>query len=89
MNHFSKEDLMQLVSIVIPLYNEQENVAELYSELAEVSKNTEFDWEFVFVDDGSTDNTISRLTEISQGDHRVSIICFRRNFGQTAAMAAG
>ncbi len=80
---------MSLISIVIPLYNEEDNVEPLYRELETVAKRHSLHCEFIFVDDGSKDNTVERLREIAAGDDRVCIVCFRRNFGQTAAMAAG
>lgn len=80
---------MQLISIVVPLYNEEENVALLYEELAEVVGKAELSAEFIFVDDGSSDQTCERLLEAVRNDQRVRLLKFRRNFGQTAAMAAG
>lgn len=80
---------MSLVSVVVPLYNEEENVSALYNELSSVSSSWDFPCEFVFVDDGSTDGTVAKLKQATASDSRVRIVCFRRNFGQTAAMAAG
>lgn len=74
------------LSVVIPLYNEEENIGELYRQLGDVLPETA---EIVFVDDGSTDGTFARLTEETEGDGRVRIVRFRRNFGQTAALSAG
>jgi len=74
------------LSVVIPLHNEEENVRDLYRQLCEVLGA---DAEIVFVDDGSTDGTFDRLTEVVSGDPRVQIVRFRRNFGQTAALSAG
>ncbi len=75
--------------MVIPLYNEEGNVAKLYAELCSVAERGKLNCEFVFVDDGSTDQTREKLTEVASGDSRVKLVIFRRNFGQTAAMAAG
>ena len=80
---------MSLISVVVPLYNEEDNVVQLYRELNEVAKRAELHCEFVFVDDGSTDATVQRLREETELDDRVSIVLLRRNFGQTPAMAAG
>ncbi len=94
-SHFMEENMkINFVSIVIPLYNEEANVAKLYYEIASVIdsarlRGEKIRAEFVFVDDGSSDNTIENLVEAAQQDSRVRIISFRRNFGQTAAMAAG
>lgn len=80
---------MRLVSLVIPLYNEEDNVDSLYQELKLLSDTWTFDVEFVFVDDGSKDKTLERLKKCVANDPRAVIVCFRRNFGQTAALAAG
>ena len=80
---------MRLVSIVVPLYNEEDNVEILYGELKATAERLKDNAEFVFVDDGSKDKTVERLRAITEGDSRVVIVQFRRNFGQTAAIAAG
>ncbi|MCB0360301.1 MAG: glycosyltransferase family 2 protein, partial [Bdellovibrionales bacterium] len=80
---------MKLVSIVVPLYNEAENVTDLYQELSRVLDSAPFRGQLVFVDDGSTDGTADILNHEAAGDERVMLVRFRRNFGQTAAMAAG
>ncbi len=77
------------VSLVIPLFNEQDNVRPLYQQLRSVMDNLGRPVEAIFVDDGSTDATIERLSELVATDNRVSVVRFRRNYGQTAAMQAG
>lgn len=80
------------LSIVIPLYNEEENVDDLYQEVRAAADDLGprwASWELLLVDDGSTDRTAERLREICEGDPRVSVIRFRRNYGQTAALQAG
>ncbi len=77
------------LSIVIPTYNEEQNVLPLYSELREVLDSLGKHFEIIFVNDGSTDNTLDILKGINKKDKRVQIINFRKNFGQTAAMDAG
>lgn len=76
-------------SIVIPLYNEQENVRPLYSRIVQAMKDVDDDYEIVFVDDGSRDNTFKILSEICEQDWRVRVVKLRRNFGQTAGLKAG
>ncbi len=77
------------ISIVIPLYNEEENVRELHGRLKPVMESIGDHYEIIFIDDGSTDNTLSLLQEIQAADDTVIILSLRRNFGQTAAFAAG
>jgi glycosyltransferase involved in cell wall biosynthesis len=80
---------MELISIIVPLYNEEENVSDLYSEIKSVADESNLNCEFVFVDDGSKDRTVENLVAAAENDQRVKVVSFRRNFGQTAAMAAG
>lgn len=77
------------LSVVIPVHNEEENAVPLYNEVKRELDKTGLDWECIIVDDGSTDRTIDRLTEAFAGDPRLVIVCLRRNFGQTAGLAAG
>lgn len=77
------------VSIVVPCYNEQDNVAPLYEDLREVLERLEVSFEVVFVDDGSRDSTFAVLASLHRGDERVRVVRLRRNFGQTSALMAG
>ncbi|MEJ2056427.1 MAG: glycosyltransferase family 2 protein, partial [Desulfofustis sp.] len=77
------------ISVVIPIYNEEENVALLYDELSGVMTSLDCDYEILFIDDGSSDSTLSILKSIQAGDSSVVVVQFRKNFGQTAAMSAG
>lgn len=77
------------ISIVIPVYNEEENIQALYDELKGVLNQLSFSSELIFVDDGSSDRSLELLENIQAGDPTVRVVCFRRNFGQTAAMTAG
>ncbi|NIA05566.1 MAG: glycosyltransferase [Proteobacteria bacterium] len=77
------------LSVVIPIYNEEENIKALYDELKGVLDSLGYDYEIIFIDDGSTDTSLAVLETIQQQDPRLVVISFRRNFGQTAAMSAG
>lgn len=77
------------VSIIVPVFNEHENVAQLYEETTQTMTNAGKTYEILFVDDGSRDESGEELSKIAAKDHRVKLIQFTRNFGQTAAMAAG
>lgn len=86
---FEIEEVMKGISVVVPVYNEEDNVADSYVEISQVLRSMKRPYEILFVDDGSRDETLRRLQAVSAGDPSVRIIEFRRNFGQTAAMAAG
>ena len=77
------------LSVVIPFYNEGEVVRELYSRLKEVLDKLDGSYEIIFIEDGSTDNTLNKLLKIQSSDSKVTIIKLRGNFGQTPALAAG
>ena len=77
------------LSIVIPLYNEEENVEQLYTQLKAALEGVGREYEIIIVDDGSTDGSFDILKRLHEGDERLKVIRFRRNFGQTAAFAAG
>jgi len=77
------------LSVIAPLYNEEENVRPLYEALTNALDPTGLDYEMVLVDDGSKDSTLAKAIELAQGDPRIKVVKFRRNCGQTAAMAAG
>ncbi|KAA0889013.1 glycosyltransferase family 2 protein [Oryzomonas rubra] len=77
------------LSIVVPIYNEEENVAALYESIRDALARTSLEYETIFVDDGSSDSSFTLLKEIAAQDQRVKLLRFRRNFGQTAAMSAG
>jgi glycosyltransferase involved in cell wall biosynthesis len=76
-------------SIVVPFYNEQENIPSLYMKLTEVMDSIGEPFELVFIDDGSKDDSFKVLSEIYEHDGRVNLVRLRRNFGQTAALKAG
>ena len=77
------------VSIVVPFHNEEDNITELYARLHSVMEDVDWEYQIVFVDDGSTDLTYKRLRDLAAIDPRISVVRLRRNFGQTAALAAG
>ena len=84
---------MELISVVVPCYNEQESLPLFYNEItrvaSEMSVKNELQFEFLFINDGSKDNTINILRELSDKDKRVRYVSFSRNFGKEAAMYAG
>ena len=85
----SDQPLDPELSIVIPLYNEAENVEPLYAELSAALAETGRSYEVLIVDDGSRDDSFARLKAVHERDSRWRILRFRRNFGQTAGFSAG
>ncbi len=85
MNEIMKETL----SILIPVFNEEENILPLFERLTKALQKTERPYEILFIDDGSSDGSLELLLDISQKNPNVKIISFSRNFGQTAALSAG
>lgn len=83
-------DVMKL-SLVIPCYNEEENVALFYSEVEKKFANVDFDYEYIFINDGSKDKTYLKLKELAEThlDKNINVINFSRNFGKESAMFAG
>jgi glycosyltransferase involved in cell wall biosynthesis len=77
------------VSLVIPVFNEAENVPLLYRQIVDCSEAWSFDWELVMVDDGSRDATFDSLSRLAAEDPRLKVLSLRRNSGQTAALMAG
>ena len=77
------------LSVVVPIYNEEECINLLYASLKEVCGRLSLDYEIIFVDDGSTDGTCNLLLGLHRNDPNVKVIKFRKNYGQTAAMTTG
>ena len=77
------------LSVFLPVYNEQDNIEQLNMRLAEALKGVGRSYEVIYIDDGSTDQSMARLRKIAAGDPKVRVVSLRRNYGQTAAMSAG
>lgn len=78
-----------MLSIIIPVYNEEGNIKELFSRIEDVLNRMQKTYEVIFVDDGSTDKTFEILKELSEKNKQLKAIRFRRNFGKSAALTAG
>lgn len=78
-----------LLSVIIPVLNEEENIPLLHANLNRVLKEHEYNYEIIYVDDGSTDESFLQLSRLTNVDARVRVVRLRRNFGQTAAISAG
>jgi glycosyltransferase involved in cell wall biosynthesis len=81
--------LITSLSIVIPVYNEEESLPLLYENLVSTLATIDYDYEIIYVDDGSNDTSFALLQQLAQQDTQVKVIKFTRNYGQTAALAAG
>src|SRR5262245_28761870 len=77
------------LSLFLPVYNEEENLPRLNEKIFQAMNRLGHSFEVIYVDDGSTDQSLELLRKFAAGDSRVRVIAFRRNYGQTAAMAAG
>jgi glycosyltransferase involved in cell wall biosynthesis len=77
------------ISVVVPLYNEEESIVELHDKIESVLVQMGVDYEFVFVDDGSVDKSLLILRDLYRKSSRVSVISFRRNHGKSAALSVG
>jgi len=78
-----------MLSVVVPIYNEEENIAAFHAAVKAVMETMEERWEIVYVNDGSRDSSLSLLLEIQRRDPRVAVLEFSRNFGHQAALTAG
>ncbi|HEY2499146.1 MAG TPA: glycosyltransferase family 2 protein [Candidatus Angelobacter sp.] len=78
-----------MLSVVVPIYNEEENITAFHAAVRNVMETQEESWEIVYVNDGSRDTSLSLLMEIHRNDPRVSVVEFSRNFGHQAALTAG
>ncbi len=78
-----------LTSIIIPIFNEEDNIEPLYEKIIRTLDKSDIPFEVIFINDGSTDSSGQKLKELAQQDKRFKTIELRRNFGQTSAMMAG
>jgi len=78
-----------VISVIIPFYNEEDNIEPLYEQLTNTLKDLKREYKIIFVDDGSTDNSFRNMLKVKEKDENVRILKFRKNFGQTAALKAG
>lgn len=79
----------KLISFVIPIYNEEKNIPLLYDKLFLILKEIQYDYEVIFVNDGSKDNSLKELEKIQEKNSKIKIIDFSRNFGKEIATTAG
>ena len=83
------DKIFKYLSIIIPVYNEEENIPLLHERLNSVLREQSFSYEVIYVDDGSSDGTFPQLQKLVVNDLHVNVVRLRRNFGQTAAISAG
>ena len=82
--------MRKLLSVIVSCYNEEETIPIFYKEICKVSKEMKYiDFEFIFINDGSRDNTLNVIKDLNKKDKRVKYLSFSRNFGKEAAMYAG
>lgn len=80
---------MTKISIIIPVYNEQENLVELTNSIVQQFKGNKYSYELIFIDDGSTDNSLAIIKKLAFDNSHIKYLSFSRNFGQQAALTAG
>ena len=80
---------MRKLSIIVPAYNEEDVVEIFYKETKDVLQKINLEYEIIFIDDGSKDNTLKKLKELRKLDNKINIISFSRNFGKEAGIYAG
>ncbi|HLK54639.1 MAG TPA: glycosyltransferase family 2 protein, partial [Candidatus Angelobacter sp.] len=78
-----------MLSVVVPIYNEEENIVAFHTAVQNVLSALEEPWEIIYVNDGSRDRSLSLLVEIQRRDPHISVVEFSRNFGHQAALTAG
>ena len=78
-----------LLTIVVPVYNEEENIKPLFDLIVNTVQTNNYDYEIIFIDDGSTDKTLDELIKVQKENSHTKIISFKKNFGQTASLSAG
>ena len=83
------KQVKEIISVLIPVFNEEESISPLYEKLTSVLNRMGKDYEVIFIDDGSNDDTLSLLRPICKKDPHIKFISFSRNFGQTSALSAG
>ena len=87
--HSKRSTLKITYSIIAPIYNEIENIPELYCRVTEVMQSAREPWELILVDDGSTDGSTEKIRELAKADKHVRPVIFARNFGHQVAITAG
>lgn len=85
----TKGENAKLVSIILPCFNEEGNIVEIYEKIKTQINTIGYDFELIFIDDGSTDQTLHTIKSLTRADNRVKCISFSRNFGHQAALKAG
>ena len=81
--------MVKSISVIAPVKDEQENISLVYKEVSTILKNLKMDYEIIFVNDGSTDNSLKEMILVKSKDSKVKVIDLRKNFGQSSAMQAG
>lgn len=82
-------DTVKKISIVVPVFNEARSITKLYSRLESITAELPFQWEYIFVNDGSSDNSFIELKNLAIRDRKVKVLDFSRNFGKEIALTAG
>ena len=85
----TKQSTRKSLSIVVPFFNEEENIRFLSNEIVESLEKIDCEWKIILVNDGSSDNSLEVMQAVAAENNKIIVIDLRRNYGQTAAMMAG
>ena len=80
---------MKKISFILPVFNEQENIKHIYKEILINFSKEKYEYEIIFVDDGSTDKTLKEIKSLIEKDHNVKFLSFIKNYGHQTALKAG
>lgn len=83
------QNLHYVLSVIIPIYNEEGNIQEIYSRLTQIGQKVDMPLELIFINDGSTDQSLPHILKLAEDDKRIKYIDFSRNFGHQMAVSAG
>jgi len=83
------EEIMKTLCVIAPIHNEEDNIILFYDRVSLILESTDLDWKILFINDGSSDNSLQILDNLSNDNNRIQLLSFTRNFGKESALTAG